>query len=263
VAQFALAYHSISPTWSHALATTPTTFAAQMQALARRGFTGVRFSDLAVARTRARCVAITFDDGFRTVFEHAKPVLDELGWPGTVFVVTSILDKPAPHVWWLHSQAPETERAALGDRELAELAGGGWEIGSHTRTHPLLSQLGSEERQEELVRSRNEIVALAGSCNAISYPWGEVTDDVVDAARAAGYSAGSGLAGRFSRGDPMRIPRFAVAREDDSIRFRLKSSGAVIRMRSTPAWMLLDAVRRPGRPLGVSVDSTGNGLKTA
>jgi peptidoglycan/xylan/chitin deacetylase (PgdA/CDA1 family) len=249
VTTLALAYHSVSPSWSHELAVPPHVFRAQMHALARRGFVGVRFAELA-NRPRHRAVAITFDDGFRTVLEHAKPVLDELGWPATVFVVTAA-PRTTEEVAWLAADADTGARAALGWADIERLHDAGWEIGSHTRSHRLLSALPADVRDDELARSREEIAARVGACESISYPWGEVDDAVVSAARRAGYVAGSGLAGRFSRRDPMRVPRFAVGRSDRPLRFRLKTSPAVGWVRGTPAWTVVEGFRRPGVPLGV------------
>jgi L-amino acid N-acyltransferase YncA len=81
------------------------------------------------------------------------------------------------------------------------------------------------------------------SCRAISYPWGEVDDRVVAAARRAGYETGSGLVGRFTRGDPMRVPRFPVSAADGALRYRFKTSQLGWRARGTRAWPVLEQAR--------------------
>jgi peptidoglycan/xylan/chitin deacetylase (PgdA/CDA1 family) len=128
-------------------------------------------------------------------------------------------------------------------RQLEQLSETGWEIGSHSRTHRRLSQLDTDELEDELAGSREEIAGRLGACTSISYPWGEVHPRVVAAAQRAGYTAASGLDGRFRRGDPMAVPRFAVSGADGPLRFRLKTSGWFWALRSTPGWIWLDTLR--------------------
>jgi peptidoglycan/xylan/chitin deacetylase (PgdA/CDA1 family) len=246
-----LAYHAISDEWPHPLATTPAQFRRQLARLASRGFRGVTLGELASGRARGRTVAITFDDGFASAVQ-AKPMLEELGWPATVFVVTEAVGSGVP-MSWLGGPlgAHDDARLPLSWDSLSELATAGWEIGSHGCTHRLLSDLSDAELAAELAESREAVATRIGSCRGISYPWGELDDRVVAAARRAGYAYGSGLAGRFARGDAMRVPRVAVDRNDGAARFGLKTSTAFSVVRTSIAWTLLDAVRRPGRPLGV------------
>jgi peptidoglycan/xylan/chitin deacetylase (PgdA/CDA1 family) len=247
----ALAYHAIADDWPHPLATTPAAFRRELLRLASRGFRGVTLGDLAAGKLRGRSVAITFDDGFASVV-RARPILDELGWPATVFVVTDAIDSGVP-MSWLGGPPGEHDdaRRPLSWDALSELAAAGWEIGSHSRTHRLLSSLSDGELAAELAESRAAVATRIGSCRGISYPWGELNHRVVAAAQRAGFAYGSGLAGRFVRGDPMRVPRVAVDRNDGTVRFGLKTSVAFFVVRTSIAWTLLDALRRPGRPLGV------------
>src|SRR6266571_1954285 len=147
---------------------------------------------------------------------------------------------------WRHplSTTPEAFRS-----QLALLAAHGWEVGSHSRTHRLLSELPPAEAAEELAGSLEEVRGHVGRCDASSYPWGEVVPAVVEVARRAGYSTGSGLGGRFGFGDPMRVPRVAIADADGTgLRFRLKISPLFWRARATPPWALVERARPASRP---------------
>jgi peptidoglycan/xylan/chitin deacetylase (PgdA/CDA1 family) len=244
-----LAYHAISPNWRHPLSTAPEMFRSQLQLLAQRGYRGVTFTEAATIPSRDRRVAITFDDAFASAAAHGRPILDELGWPATVFVPTAAAGSREP-MQWLGGVGEDVEPMSWDEVEV--LAGHGWEIGSHSRTHRLLSELPVAEMDEELAGSREEIVERLGRCEAISYPWGEVTASVVEAAKRVGYASGSGLAGRFRFGDPLRVPRFAVAQADGTgPRFRLKVSPLLWRARGTPAWALAERAR-PGSTPGAS-----------
>jgi peptidoglycan/xylan/chitin deacetylase (PgdA/CDA1 family) len=66
--------------------------------LLRRHFTVVGL-DEAVAAASSRVAALTFDDGYRGVYQHAFPVLRDLGLPATVFLVTERIGSAAP-LWW-------------------------------------------------------------------------------------------------------------------------------------------------------------------
>ena len=133
--------------------------------------------------------------------------------------------------------------ATLGPEHLRALAEQGWEVGSHSHTHPLLSRLSDADLREELAVSRDILRSIVGTCDSISYPWGEVDARVVEASRRAGYAAGSGLSGRFTWNDPMRAPRVAVSAVDDSFRFALKVSGAHWHLRATGVWPAVEALR--------------------
>jgi len=121
--------------------------------------------------------------------------------------------------------------------ELAGLAAGGWEIGSHTCSHPHLTQLDDGVLQTELVQSRRACEEmLQQPCRTIAYPYGDHDDRVVDATGAAGYSAACTLPVRFSAPAPLRYPRIGVYHEDDDARFKAKVSPLSRRLRGSPAW---------------------------
>ena len=73
--------------------------------------------------------------------------------------------------------------------ELGELASEGWEIGSHTRTHPRLPRLDGDALREELARIAGRVLqeGPCGRCRSIAYPYGDCSATVVRAAREAGY----------------------------------------------------------------------------
>lgn len=60
-----------------------------------------------------RAVLVTFDDGYRSVFEVAMPILQQYQVPGIVFVVTGLLDTDHPFWWdevdWLVAQGAKVQ----------------------------------------------------------------------------------------------------------------------------------------------------------
>jgi peptidoglycan/xylan/chitin deacetylase (PgdA/CDA1 family) len=236
-----LCYHAISPTWTDPIAVTPSAFDRQIQFLLQRDWRPCTFRDAVLAPPASRTLAVTFDDGFASVKRHALPILEHLGVPATVFVPTTFMSGGQALAWpelrhWLGTpEAPEL--AAMDWSDLGELAEHGWEIGSHTRTHPHLLELGADELRTELAQSRDECARELGRpCVTIAYPFGEVDPRVSEAARAAGYRAGAALSHRLARLGPYRYPRVWVSHTDDPWRFRLKATRAVRELRASRLW---------------------------
>jgi peptidoglycan/xylan/chitin deacetylase (PgdA/CDA1 family) len=237
-----LCYHAVSERWPAPLSVTPEAFERQLRLLSRRGFQGETF-DRAVSHTSdARTVAVTFDDAYRSVLELARPILDDVGFPATVFVPTDYPGRPGqPMAWdgidkWLGGPH-ERELRPMSWEQLGVLADAGWEIGSHTCSHPRLSSLTDEGLARELVESRSMLAERLGRpCGTLAYPYGDHDERVVEATRVAGYGAAGTLPGRLPRPRRLAWPRIGIYHGDDERRFRIKASAAVRWVRGTRLW---------------------------
>src|SRR5688572_14000053 len=87
-----LGYHAVSRTWPAPLAVTPDALRQQLELLVRAGYRGATFHDAVTSPPEAKTLVVTFDDAYASVAELARPVLEALGLPGTVFVVTDFAD---------------------------------------------------------------------------------------------------------------------------------------------------------------------------
>ena len=74
-----LCYHAVSPDWPAQMSVTPERFEQQLKLLVGRGYRGATFAQAATAPPHRRTVAVTFDDGLRSVLERAFPLLERLG----------------------------------------------------------------------------------------------------------------------------------------------------------------------------------------
>jgi peptidoglycan/xylan/chitin deacetylase (PgdA/CDA1 family) len=242
-----LAYHAVAEAFPAPLAVTPTALGEQLALLVGRGYRGVTFSELAAAGGRGKLLAVTFDDAYRSVNTRAAPILSGLGVPGTVFAPTSYVGTERPMSWpgidrWLSTPHAE-ELTPMSWEELRSLADSGWEIGSHTVTHPRLTSLDDDRLDEELRASREACAERTGRpCASIAYPYGDHDARVVEATGRAGYAWGATLPARLGRARALRWPRIGIYNSDDPRRFRLKVSPLVRLARSTPFWSLI----RPG-----------------
>ncbi len=86
------------------------------------------------------------------------------------------------------------------------LAENGWEVGSHTLSHPLLPNLSSAELARELELSRAWIAERLDRCETIAYPYGRADERVVAAAEKAGYLSACILTGAHLVDEPYRRP---------------------------------------------------------
>jgi peptidoglycan/xylan/chitin deacetylase (PgdA/CDA1 family) len=229
----ALCYHAVSEDWPSKLAVRPRQLRAHVTHLLGRGYRPATFS---AAVAGPGMFAVTFDDAFATVGSVALAVLRDLGVPATVFVPTAFPDSHDPLVWPGMEQWPKGRHAGelrcLGWDELAALADVGWEIGSHTVTHPRLTQVDDERLAAELSDSKHTIERRLGRpCTAIAYPYGDVDERVIEATGAAGYAFGASLPKKLSSRGPLDYPRVGVYHVDDLGRFKLKVSPVVRRVR--------------------------------
>lgn len=244
-----LCYHAVSPTWPAPLSVTPERLESQLRLLRARGYRGAGFTELTRAEPDSLLLAVTFDDAFRSVLTLAEPILGRLGFVGTLFVPTDFPERDGPLAWpgidhWLGGEF-EAELAHLSWDEIAGLADRGWEIGSHTCSHPHLTALPDAALDAELSASRGVCESrLGGTCSSIAYPYGDYDQRVVAAAGRAGYSAACTLPTRLHAATPLAWPRIGVYHGDGDSRFRLKVSPSIRRLRTSGAWARLDGLRR-------------------
>lgn len=236
-----ICYHGVSDRWPSPLAVRPERLEEQLWLLAKRGYQARTFLDAIAASDPGKYLAVTFDDGYRSVFELAFPILRAAGMPGTVFVPTALMGMEEPMAWpgvdqWLGTPYAG-ELAGMSWDQLRELADAGWEIGSHTRLHARLPELGDGALAEELSVSRQECeMRLGRPCRTIAYPYGSADGRVVAATEAAGYAAGACPILPLPEPSRLHWPRVAIYQKDDLPRFRAKVSPVVRRLYASPAW---------------------------
>lgn len=125
--------------------------------------------------------------------------------------------------------------------EVRELVRAGWEIGNHTRTHPILPEAPDAEAEEE-IRSSHETLCreLGAAPVGFAYPNGDTDDRIVERVRAAGYRYAVVALPRQARpADPYRVARRCISDHDSagwsgsfsSASFLAEVEGALDRLR--------------------------------
>lgn len=191
-------------------------FEQQLQWLAGHGYETITLRDYArslgsdEANDRlAKKAVLTFDDAYACLGVAAE-CMAKHNYIGTCFAISRFVGR---YNKWDYQFFARRHRHA--DRALLQdLHAAGWEIGSHTRTHPYLKPLPQHMVLDELQGSREELAALVGEevCS-ISYPFGRTDARICSLAEAAGYRCGVGLGLPGSAGNGvnrMWLPRLGI-----------------------------------------------------
>jgi peptidoglycan/xylan/chitin deacetylase (PgdA/CDA1 family) len=121
-------------------------------------------------------VSINFDDGYRSAYENALPILDAAGFTADSFIITS----------YLSSNYPGYIRA----NEVQDLQDRGYTVGAHTRTHQDLTQLSASQRQSEISGSRQDLLNIGITpVNYFAYPVGGYNAQIEQQVKDAGFKA--------------------------------------------------------------------------
>ena len=214
-----LMYHRVGKAhndWERHYCIAPDLFSRHMHHLAGKGMQACSLTDFFAWLAGSKDLddgsfLLTFDDGFLGVYEHAAPVLRDLDWPATVFLVSRLIGKRDD---WCKTQNPSGATYPLLKRgQIEAMRGMGFTFHSHTRIHPDLTTLSDDRLSEELTGSHQDLVELlGGQVTYLAYPYGRYDERVLSAARAAGYQAAFSTQPGFNRRgvDPYRIRRLDV-----------------------------------------------------
>jgi len=197
-------------------------FERQMEALANAGWRTLTLAEYATGEA-SRSFLLTFDDGYASLAEEVYPLLGELGFTATTFLVTDYIGKTnewdARYTW---RRLPH-----LSWDQLAAWRARGFDFASHTATHPRLTWLDDARAEGELDRSRRALVNRLGeeAGQAVAYPFGAADARVVTLARRVGYRLGFGGV-RGDHGDPLLLPRVPTYVWDaGTVPFGLRADG--------------------------------------
>ena len=149
---------------------------------------------------------LTFDDGYASLAEHAYPVLADLGFTATTFLITDYVGKA--NTWDVRYTWDRLRH--LGWAQIEHWRARGFDFGSHGATHRRLTWLADDAVQADLDRSRETLRARLGAeaARAIAYPFGAVDPRIGQLAAAAGYELGFG--GVTATGEPLNLARVPV-----------------------------------------------------
>lgn len=221
---------------------TPIALERQLRYLLRRGYRPRTLSQALSEPSRGRSVVVTFDDAMRSVLGRGLELMSRLGVPGTMFVPTDFAAGEELMTWstldrWRGTQHEEELRCMSWD-EVRRLADAGWEIGSHTCSHPRLTDLDDEAALRELRDSRAACEEqLQTSCESLAYPFGVWDPRVGQLAGRAGYRQAVTLSSHLSEplfaNGMLALSRDGVYRWTNRTEFFLTTSPALRALRAS------------------------------
>lgn len=193
-------------------------FCTQMQYIKDAGLSVISMEDFlqwlrGERQLPERCILITIDDGWKSVWTDAYPVLKAYGYPFTTFLYTRYI---------------QVQGDSMTKAQIQEMAAHGATIGSHSTNHLYpkswrrLAQ-GSEaytaQVKREILDSRDKLVGLFGPCSAYCYPGGYNTPPMLEALRSSAYRAAFTVleAKVTTEEDPYLIHRYMVFGNNASI----------------------------------------------
>jgi peptidoglycan/xylan/chitin deacetylase (PgdA/CDA1 family) len=215
-----LTYHQITPLKNRGpgnhpgLYVHPRQFCLQMLYLRLTGHSVISLETLIKAllgeiNLPYRPAVITFDDGYDGVYRYAYPILARLNWSATVFAIIQAIQQ---------AEKEDAERRAehlcyMSIGQLQVLSRSGWAIGSHSVTHPRLTELSEAGIQRELVESRELLQGwIQAPVDFFCYPQGVVNKQLQELVAASGYLGACGITfgSRHSKQHRYNLPRVAI-----------------------------------------------------
>ncbi len=181
-----LSYHNFSLDKTDKMTVTKSSFEDQMQLLKDRGYRVLSLDQLFdffdfKKQIPSKSVVITIDDGWKSAYEIAFPVLKKYGYPATLFIYTDLI---------------KSARKAMTWEQVKELADNGIDIQCHTITHRDLSVAQEKESfneyfnavEKEIVQSSNIIKKHTNKdCRYLAYPYGKSSNIVVAMLKKNGF----------------------------------------------------------------------------
>ena len=122
-----------------------------------------------------KSVVLTFDDGWRSQYSYAFPVLKKYGFTATFFIYTDAID---------HNYFLTWDQVRFMNSE-------GMTIGGHTKSHPYLPDVHDPAQLREEIIGGKRIIEdqIHQKIDLFAYPFGHYRDEIIAIVKEAGYTA--------------------------------------------------------------------------
>jgi peptidoglycan/xylan/chitin deacetylase (PgdA/CDA1 family) len=232
-------------------------FARQME-MVRKHAIPIDIENPPAIESGKQYVGISFDDAFLDVLENAVPELVRQKIPAMIYVIANFLGRTAD--WWPEKAPQRLRKIATRDQLLSAMSEN-IRIGSHTLTHPFLTQLSFEAAKQEICDSKSVLESLFGrKVKSFSFPYGDCDDREARLCREAGYEWAftSRHENAFRTEDAFLVGRVSLEPADWDLEFRVKILGGyawrpwAVKVKRT----LRSALKRRREPRMMSVPSS-------
>ncbi len=184
-----LAYHMVDPRFDWGITrVTPKQFRRQIEFALKRGFTFQTISEyLSYDNDHSKRIAITFDDGYKSIHDYAFPILKQFDIKATLFVIPGFVGQR--NTWDVNIGWVKFDH--LNWHGINEICDAGWEIGSHGMSHLDMTRISYRQLDYELSASKLLLERRTNSSvKVISYPFGNANMNVCRTSARHGYQAG-------------------------------------------------------------------------
>src|SRR3990167_5238229 len=224
-----LMYHQVSeepdPNFLEYSVTTKA-FSKQIKILKLLGFESITLTklvDFMQGRTNLphKPIIITFDDGTQDAIDNAVPILEDSGFSAVFFIPTNYVGRKSS---WMLSTV-NTEFQVIDWATVRKLDSKGFEIGTHSMSHPHLDQIPTIDCQKELEGSRSILEELLDhEVRHMAYPFGDYDERVRELAHEAGYYTACTTEEKIanSKDHMLALPRLNIGMQDTLIDFVIK-----------------------------------------
>ncbi|MBF9222843.1 polysaccharide deacetylase family protein [Hymenobacter ruricola] len=232
-----LMYHKIPDAplaTKHQIYVTKDNFAKHLAYFRSRKLTPITFADYLryasgerpLTEFPPRPIILTFDDGYLDNYTNLLPLMQQYGYRGVLYLLG---DFEVRYNQWDLAADPTEPRADIMDpAQKQAFVAAGWEIGAHTMSHPRLSTLPLPEATREIARSKTALEkALQTEIVSFAYPYGDLSEPVKQAVRAAGFALGvaTDTGGLHLEDDRMQVFRINMFPNETASSLFKKTSG--------------------------------------
>lgn len=207
-----LQYHHVSETLPAVTSVSADTFTKHLNYLKDNNFNVIPLNKLLSALQQGqtlpeKTIAITFDDGYNNNYDEAAPILEQFGYPYTIFVNPKLIDEGQSYV--------------MGWDKLKELSKKGALISNHSAQHNYLHiKLENETTAQWKVRIKQDILhsqqrikeEIGQDYKYLAYPYGEFSNQLQTLITELGFIGIGQHSGAVSKDSNFsRLPRFPAS----------------------------------------------------
>lgn len=200
-----LMYHAVSdnPWGDTTLFVSIKNFELQMKYLYDNGYTPLFLSEIDSAKNYDKPIVVTFDDGYKNIYDYAYPILKKYNVKSSFYLITDWMDGDT---YISPEMVVELDKSKL------------FEIGVHTKTHVKLGTLDYDTQYNEIIESKNALEKLLNKkITTIAYPYGSYNTDTINITKSAfdyAVTVESGF-NYSNKLDRLRLKRFKIPRSMD------------------------------------------------
>lgn len=207
-----LLYHSISDNdWEYAVS--PKEFEKQINWICKH-YIPIKTSDIITwlkgkKKLPKNAICITFDDGYQDNIKRAYLIMKKYKIPATVFVIANLQEDTGEL---------QNQYKLMNNKELQILSKNGWEIQSHSFSHPKLTRIKEKEIEAEVKKSKKVLSKITSNkITMFAYPKSSYNQKVKAITKKYYQAAWTIKPGFVRKGDDLFTLKRILVKNDTSI----------------------------------------------